>query len=199
MPKAMHLCPRILIQVLVGGILFAGAANAEIERFAEVSPGIFRGSKPTTQADFDFLKAHEVRTILSLQTLPWDIITERRHARENKIEYRNVYILAFPLAPSESRVKDALLTLADPSLHPIFIHCRLGRDRTGMIVGLYRIYYQNWTPKAAWDEMLRLGFKLSWTLRGLETYFWHHTQKPDWASRSVPKIELEFPKADLIR
>jgi Tyrosine phosphatase family len=193
MRNAMHLCPQILIQVLVGGILFAGVANAEIERFAKVSPGIFRGAKPATQADFDFLKAHEVRTILSLQTLPRDIYAERRHARENEIEYRNVYIFGLPLAPSERRVKMALLTLADPSLHPIFIHYRLGRDRTGMIVGLYRISYQNWTPKTAWDEMLRFGFKLSWTLRGLETYFWHHTQKPDWASRSVLNRKKELP------
>ena len=188
----MYLCPRILIQVLVGGIISVGVANAEIERFAEVSLGIFRGSKPTTQADFDFLKAHGVRAILSLQTLPWDIFTERRHARENKIEYRNVYIPALFLAPSERHVKEVLLTLADPSLHPIFIHCRLGRDRTGMIVGLYRIYYQNWTPEAAWDEMLRLGFKVDWTLRGLQTYFWRHTQKPDWANRSITHREKEL-------
>jgi len=188
----MQLCSQILIQGLVGGILFAGVANAEIERFAEVSPGIFRGSKPVSQADFDFLKAHGVRAILSLQALPWDVFTERRQARKNKIEYRNVYIPALPLAPGESRVKEVLLTLADPSLHPIFIHCRLGRDRTGMIVGLYRIYYQDWPPEAAWDEMLRFGFKVDWTLRGFESYFWHHTQKPDWANRSVPNQEKEL-------
>lgn len=191
--KEMHLCRRILIQVLVGGVISVAAANAEIERFAEVSPGIFRGSQPTTQADFDFLKAHGVRSILSLQTFPWDIVTERRRARDNAIEYRNVYTPALPLAPSERRVKEALVTLADPALHPIFVHCRLGRDRTGMIVGLYRIYCQNWTPEAAWAEMLRFGFTVDWTLRGLQTYFWAHTQKPDWVNRTMTHCETERP------
>jgi len=184
---------RILVHVLIVGILSVGVAHAGIERFAEVAPGIFRGSQPTTQADFDFLKARSVRTILSLQTLSWDILPERRDAHHNKIEYRNVYIVAFPLPPGETRVKEALLTLTDPSLHPIFVHCSLGRDRTSMIVGLYRVYYQNWTPEAAWDEMLRDGFKLSWTLRGLQTYFWTHTQKPDWANLSVSGREQERP------
>ena len=84
--------PRILVHVLIAGILSTGVAHAEIQRFAEVSPGIFRGSKPTTQADFDFLKARGVRTILSIQTLPWDSFTERRDARQHEIEYRNIHI-----------------------------------------------------------------------------------------------------------
>ena len=62
-----------------------------------------------------------------------------------------------------------------------------------MIVGLYRVYYQNWTPEAAWDEMLRVGFKIDWTLRGLKTYFWTHTQKPDWATLPVPRRGKELP------
>jgi hypothetical protein len=28
--------------------------------------------------------------------------------------------------------------------------------------------------------MLRSGFRVRLTLRGFETYFWSHTQKPDW-------------------
>ncbi len=128
--------PRILVHVLTAGILSVGVAHAEIERFAEVLPGIFRGSKPTTHADFDFLKARGVRTILNLQTLPWDNWAEHQHAREHEIGYRNIHIVGLPLAPSETRVKEALVTLTDPSLRPIFVHCKLGRDCTSMIVGL---------------------------------------------------------------
>ncbi len=181
----MPLDPRILVPILIASMFSVGVAHAELQRFAEVSPGIFRGSKPTTHADFDFLKARGVRTILNLQTLPWDTWAERQHARQHEIEYRNIHIVGLPLAPGERRVKEALLTMTDPSLQPIFVHCRLGRDRTSMIVGLYRVYYQNWTPEAAWDEMLRVGFKVDWTLRGLKTYFWTHTQKPAWANRSA--------------
>lgn len=75
----------------------------------EVSPGIFVGSKPSTTAHFDALHAHGIRTILSFQELPWDIYPERRAARKNGFDYRDVPILASPLQPSERRVKEALL------------------------------------------------------------------------------------------
>jgi hypothetical protein len=161
--------------------LCAGCAS-DPKRFpvTEVSPGIFEGYKPRTRADFQALKAHGVRTILSLQQLPWDTWPEARHARENGLQYRDVPILASPLAPNEQRVKQALLDLDDRSLRPIFVHCLLGKDRNTFLIGLYRIYFQDWTPDAAWAEMLRSGFHVRLTLRGFETYFWSHTRKPDW-------------------
>ena len=80
------------------------------------------------------------------------------------------------------------MELSDPALRPIFVHCLLGKDRTALITGLYRVYYQDWTPEAAWAEMLRSGFHVRPTLRGFETYFWGHTKKPDWvAHRPEPR------------
>jgi hypothetical protein len=162
-------------------LLSAGCASlSKPFSVREVSPGIFAGPRPGTQADFDALRAHGVRTILSFEQLLWHIYPERRHARENGLAYVNVPIMASPLQPREKRVKEALLALSDSSLRPVFIHCFLGEDRNSFIVGLYRIYYQDWTPEAAWEEMLQSGFHVRLTLRGFETYFWSHTRKPDW-------------------
>jgi len=167
---------------LLAGLLSTGCVTS-FKRFpiVEVSPGILEGHKPWTQAHFDALRARGVRTILSLDQLPWDIWPERRKARRNGIVYRNVPILASPLQPREKLVREALLILNDPSLRPIFVHCMLGKDRNTFIIGLHRIYFQNWTPQDAWNEMLQSGFHVRWRLRGFTTYFWRHTQKPDWA------------------
>jgi protein-tyrosine phosphatase len=162
-------------------LLSAGCASlSEPFSVREVSPGIFAGPRPRTQADFDALRSYGVRTILSFEQLPWHNSPERRHAREKGFAYVNVPIMASPLQPCEKRVKAALLALSDSSLRPVFIHCFLGEDRSTFIVGLYRIYFQDWTPEAAWKEMLQSGFHVRLTLRGFETYFWSHTWKPDW-------------------
>src|SRR5467141_1697493 len=124
---------------LSAGILGGGCVTSKCHP-VQVSPGIMDGCKPRTQEDFDALRKQGIRTILSLETLPWNIWPERRLARKNGIAYHNVPILASPLKPREKRVKEALLTLADESLHPIFLHCFLGQDRNVFIVGLYRIY-----------------------------------------------------------
>ncbi len=147
----------------------------------QVGSGIFIGPKPHTQADFDALKQQGVRTILSLETFFWHNRPARRLAEENGLEYRNVPILASPLEPSEKRVKQAVLTVADPSLRPIFIHCMLSEDRTPLIVALYRIYYEDWTPEKAWNEMLHEKFHNAWQNWGFKAYFWKHTEKPAWA------------------
>ncbi|PWU08867.1 MAG: hypothetical protein C5B50_28740 [Verrucomicrobia bacterium] len=168
--------------VVSGLVVFSTGCTTPPKKFEikEFAPGIFLGCKPHSQEQFDLLHQRGVRTVLSLETLPWDIRPERKLARDNGIMYRNVPILASPLAPREKRVRQALLVLSDPSLRPIFLHCYLSEDRTSLVLGLYRIYFEDWTPAAAWHEMLDYHFHVRLTLRGFETYFWSHTEKPNW-------------------
>lgn len=168
----------LLAAAALGGLLCTACATGALAR--KVSPGILAGRHPEGQADFDTLRARGVRTIVSLGALPWNVARERRQAHRNGFIFRNFDVIASPFEPSERSIEGALLALHDPTLRPVFVHCHLGRDRAPMVVGLYRIYYEGWTPEAAWDEMLRTGFKLSWMLSGLRRYFWSHTRRPDW-------------------
>ena len=52
----------------------------------------------------------------------------------------------------------------------------------------------DWTPEAAWAEMLRSGFHVRPTLRGFETYFWRHTRKPDWVVRRPEQKRVHTQK-----
>ncbi len=168
---------------LTAGLLLSGCATPL--RMVEVSPGIFMGRKPYTHADFDALQARGIHTILSVEALPWDVWPERWHAKRNGIQYLDVPIWATPLPPSEKRVKQALELLNENDLRPIYLHCFLGRDRTTFLIGLYRVYFQHWTPEAAWEEMRASGFHVRPTLYGFSTYFWHHTEyTPNWANAS---------------
>ena len=40
----------------------------------------------------------------------------------------------------------------------IFAHCRLGDDRTGMMVAAYRMGLEGWTADEAMNEMRQFGF-----------------------------------------
>jgi hypothetical protein len=40
----------------------------------------------------------------------------------------------------------------------IFVHCRLGDDRSGMMVAAYRIANEGWTADEAMSEMQKFGF-----------------------------------------
>jgi protein-tyrosine phosphatase len=147
---------------------------------SEVSPGIFKGSRPAAAADYEMLRTKGVRTIVSLEMLPWHTRPERRMARRYGFNYCEIPILASPLPPSEESVREALAALEDPALRPVYVHCLVGEDRTLLIVGLYRVYFEDWPPQAAWDEMLRSNFHSGPQLRGFTTYYWSHTNKPAW-------------------
>ncbi len=173
------------VALLVVCLCSGCATRATSFPIVQVAPGIYAGHKPWRPSHFAALRAHGVKTILNLEDLPWDVWPELWQARRNGLDYRNVPIVALPLPPSEKRVRQALQILSDPSLQPVFVHCFLGEDRSAFVVGLYHVYYENWTPAAAWEEMLRSDFHAAFRLRGLSSYFWHHTQRPIWAE-AVP-------------
>jgi len=51
-----------------------------------------------------------------------------------------------------------LKVLADPANRPVFVHCKWGTDRCGMMAAVYRIVVQGWTKNRALAEMERLGY-----------------------------------------
>ena len=164
---------------MVAGV--SGCATGPKFSPREVAPGIFEGRLPATPQDFQALRRAGVRTILSLETMPYHIGPERQLAAQSGIAFRNVPILPSMIPPRPERVREALLVLSDPSLQPVFVHCLTGDDRTSFLVGLYRMYFQDWSAEAAWREMVRSGFHARWWLWGLEAYFWRHTRAPEWA------------------
>ena len=155
------------------------APGTSIVRFAEVDQGVYRGSTPRTDADFRFLKSKHIRYVLSLEFIPFLSKFEERKARKYGISVLHAVMNGSPVPPSEEHVNHILLILRDKRYHPIYFHCALGRDRTGLIAALYKMYFRGMLPNEAWREMMRFGFKDSWTLRGLKTYFQKHWKRPD--------------------
>lgn len=134
-----------------------------------VAPGIYRGSAPETAADYDCLRRHGIRTVLDLRKYNGAArATERQALSCRGIAYRHVPMGFFPRR--DNSVERSLAIIANRKLQPVFMHCKLGEDRVGLVVGMYRVRYQGWSPQSAYNEMLRNGFR-PWIV-GLKRYFW---------------------------
>ena len=55
--------------------------------------------------------------------------------------------------PSDKPFARFLKLVQDNSRKKVFVHCRLGDDRTGMAVAAYRMADQGWTAEEAMNEM----------------------------------------------
>jgi protein-tyrosine phosphatase len=74
----------------------------------------------------------------------------------------------------------------------VFVHCRLGDDRTGMMTAAYRIAEEGWTAHEAMEEMKAFGFSRAhhFLCRGLADY---EKEFPD-RLQSSPAFEGVGPK-----
>jgi hypothetical protein len=141
----------------------------------EVAPGIYRGPAPETAADFRQIRDLGVRTVLDLRKF-------RRRKMDDTCRCARAHGMGYVRAPVSFRPQRdcsperALRLLTSPHLQPVYIHCELGRDRSGLIIGLYRVRYEGWSPCDAYAEMQQLGFNER--LRGLDRYFWERHGRP---------------------
>ena len=128
--------------------------------FDRVNEGLTRSGLPQP-GDLAKFKELGVKTIVDL-TVP-DDDGEKVLAESLGLRYVN---LPWNLASGETgkydeykqRVERFLKIADDPKNQPVHVHCFVGRDRTGCMIGAYRIAKQGWTAEQAVEEMKKYGF-----------------------------------------
>jgi protein tyrosine/serine phosphatase len=127
--------------------------RAGIPDFAKVTSNLYRGGQPN-------LKAME-----GLKEMGVDIVVDMRGGRNNhekaevtKLGMQYVSIPWHCPFPSDKPFARFLKLMRDNPRKKVFVHCRLGDDRTGMAVAAYRIADQGWSADEAMNEMKAFGF-----------------------------------------
>ncbi|MEI8347869.1 MAG: tyrosine-protein phosphatase [Pseudomonadota bacterium] len=149
---------RSLIVFIFTLIFFLPAISysAQPIKIYQVSEGIYRGPRPAL-TDLQHLQQMGIRTVINL-----DNVTSVFKWEKEQVENLGMTFINHPLsgfwAPKKSVMEQVLKELDDPNLYPIYLHCKHGQDRTGLAIGLYRVFYQGWTPAKSYSEMRYYGF-----------------------------------------
>jgi protein-tyrosine phosphatase len=123
--------------------------------FGQPAPWLCRGATPSGE-QLRTLSRMGVRTIVDLRR-GWGREREAAAARRLGLDY--VSIPMTPLRPpSDEQVALLLALLDDPARRPLFVHCRAGKHRAGLMIGLYRVLREGWSAEEALDEMRNHGF-----------------------------------------
>ena len=170
----------IMIAVMWGSFTFAGNGNGTVvtppvvhlpmdahtsERIynlpglsnvGRIAPGVYRGAQPGADG-YATLKKMGIRTVIDFRT------TENDRQQVEKAGMRSISV---PIEMSRDGLREkvdrVVALMADPANQPVFIHCRHGQDRTGIVSAAYRMKVEGWSLKDAETEMQAFGFNDVW-------------------------------------
>jgi protein tyrosine/serine phosphatase len=138
-------------KIAVPGVLNAG----------KVSEHLFRGAQPDL-ADLAELKKLGITTIVDLRAE----FSGTREQERARVEALGMHFLSIPIGyfanPSSAQLAQFFSLLSQSPNEKVFVHCRYGRDRTGVFIAAYRIVFDHWTANQALAEMDAFGFSRSW-------------------------------------
>ncbi len=138
-----------------------------LSNVGRVAPGVIRGAQPSP-GGYATLKALGIRTVINLRS---------RHGEKEPVEAEGLRYLEIPIRISERvddrAVRRAVAALRDPANLPAFVHCAFGKDRTGIVVAVYRMEAEGWSNETAEAEMRAFGFNDVW--RHLLSYVRRYT------------------------
>jgi protein tyrosine/serine phosphatase len=116
----------------------------------KVDESVYRSEQPNKE-QFRALEKHGIKEILNLRY--WH--SDNRHAKETNLTLHRVKMNAHNA--NDFDIVSALRIIKNRK-GPILIHCHHGSDRTGLIVAMYRITFQNASKEDAINEMINGGF-----------------------------------------
>ena len=125
-----------------------------VPNFGTVTPTLYRGAQPTKQG-FE-----------NLSKMGVGIVVDLRDGNEGNHEDSVVTALGMKFVgipwrctdPKDDDFAKFLTVLRDNPDKKVFVHCRQGVDRTGMMIASYRMAEQGWTAQEALREMRAFGF-----------------------------------------
>ncbi len=132
--------------------------GAPIANFRQADAWLYRGGQPDAEG-MRYLNELGVRTIISFRWWKSAIITEKLAAQAFGIAFESIP-LNYWTYPSLEVVDRFLALLDDQQKRPIYMHCKHGSDRTGVMLAVYRMARQGWTANQAYREMKACGFHL---------------------------------------
>ncbi len=141
----------------------------QIRRFQMVAQDFYRGGQPK-ERDFVYLQQRGIKTIINLRKEN----DEQPIIEKLGMKYVHIPLSAWRRVP-DSAIETFIQILKDPTNYPIFIHCQRGADRTGVMVGFYRIAFQGWEAKRAYQEARQIGMR--WWYRGLKNQLYEFAEK----------------------
>jgi tyrosine-protein phosphatase SIW14 len=122
-----------------------------VPNFAKFTPTLYRGGQPNGEG-FNRLAKMGVNIVVDTGG------SQRDKKLINQLGMRYVSLAWHCPFPRDEVIARFLKLIKENPDRKIFVHCRLGDDRTGMMIAAFRMSGQGWNAEQAMKEMHAFGF-----------------------------------------
>lgn len=129
----------------------------ELPNFHQVNTQLYRGGQPKV-GGVQRLAQMGVKAIINLRADDEHSRLEEQEARAVGLKYFNVPFHRLA-RPTEEQISLVLSLIDAAENQPVFVHCKHGADRTGVVIAIYRIDHDGWSSERAKAEADRYGLK----------------------------------------
>ena len=134
-----------------------------VPNFHEVHPYLFRSGEPT-EAGVQEIKSKGIETIIDLRAETDKSRAERAQAEKLGLKYIQLPMSSEP--PTKKQVDTFMKEVRaarDKKSGPVVVHCAHGSDRTGCLIGIWRVTEDGYDYDKAYKEMRHYWFTPKFT------------------------------------
>lgn len=118
-----------------------------LSNVGKVAPGVYRGAQPGPEG-YKMLKSMGIKTVINLR------ITGSEKLDVEELGMRSIEMPLGVLSDIKPDIVNKIIEIMkDPANQPVFVHCRQGQDRTGIVIAAYRMRVDGWSLSEAEAEM----------------------------------------------
>jgi tyrosine-protein phosphatase SIW14 len=133
--------------VFVAAIL---AGQPGLKDIQQVDANVYRGCQPGA-GEFDALAKIGIKTVIDLRGGSIHMPREKMLVEKAGMNYVSERLSGI-FQPHDAQIARLLAVMQDPPATPVFVHCRRGADRVGVVIACYRMVHDHWTNRQAFDE-----------------------------------------------
>jgi len=146
--------PKRLLFFALALPAFAGSGAQGIKNFYQVDQNVYRGAQPSKDG-LKYLAKIGVKTVLDLREADQRSRAEEAMVTADGMKYVNIAMTGVA-APTDEQISKVLGILEENG-GAVFVHCKRGADRTGVVIASYRIDHDGWDNAHALSEAKARG------------------------------------------
>jgi protein tyrosine/serine phosphatase len=160
------------------------ARKTSIKNFGCINTNYFRGAQPNS-VGYKQLAALGVKTVIDLQK-------DGPENEQSLVEAEGMKFFRIRMSdsdtPSMDQADEFLRLVNDPANHPVYVHCKGGRHRTGAMTAIYRITQDGWSDKQAYQEMKQFDFSYGFGHGSLKEFVFDFYANQERSKQTVSTV-----------